>query len=42
MSGWILVLLLFGLNGLLGLMTGEIYLPNKKGAAEHYTALPPE
>ena len=30
-SGWILVILLFGVNALLGLITGEIYLPNKKG-----------
>jgi hypothetical protein len=30
-TGWILVLLLFGLSGLLGLATGEIYLPDKKG-----------
>ena len=28
---WILVILLFGVNALLGLITGEIYLPNKKG-----------
>ena len=31
LSGWILVILLFGVNALLGLITGEIYLPNKKG-----------
>ena len=30
-SVWILVILLFGVNALLGLITGEIYLPNKKG-----------
>src|ERR1043165_1078532 len=30
-TGWILVILLFGVNALLGLITGEIYLPNKKG-----------
>lgn len=30
-TGWILVLLLFGLSALLGLITGEIYLPDKKG-----------
>jgi hypothetical protein len=30
-SVWILVILLFGLNALLGLITGEIYLPDKKG-----------
>lgn len=31
-SGWILVILLFGVNALTGLITGEIYLPNKKGS----------
>jgi hypothetical protein len=30
-SGWILVILLFGVSALLGLITGEIYLPDKKG-----------
>jgi len=30
-SVWILVILLYGVNALLGLITGEIYLPNKKG-----------
>lgn len=30
-TGWILVILLFGVNALIGLITGEIYLPNKKG-----------
>ena len=30
-SVWILVILLFGVNALLGLITGEIYLPDKKG-----------
>src|SRR5215831_9596350 len=28
---WILVLLLYGLSALLGLFTGEIFLPSKKG-----------
>jgi hypothetical protein len=28
---WILVILLFGVNALLGLIIGEIYLPNKNG-----------
>ena len=31
MSAWILVLLLFEVSALLGLITGEIYLPDKKG-----------
>jgi hypothetical protein len=31
LTGWIAVLLLFGLSGLLGLVTGEIFLPDKKG-----------
>jgi hypothetical protein len=31
MSAWILVILLFGVSALLGLITGEIYLPDKKG-----------
>jgi|ERR1051326_1558350 hypothetical protein len=30
-SGWILVILLFGVSALLGLFTGEIFLPDKKG-----------
>jgi hypothetical protein len=30
-SAWILVLLLFGVSALLGLITGEIFLPDKKG-----------
>jgi hypothetical protein len=30
-SVWILVILLFGVSALLGLITGEIYLPDKKG-----------
>jgi hypothetical protein len=30
-TGWILVILLFCVNGLIGLITGEIFLPNKKG-----------
>ena len=30
-SVWILVILLFGVNALLGLFIGEIYLPDKKG-----------
>ncbi|HZT61432.1 MAG TPA: hypothetical protein VFA21_22690 [Pyrinomonadaceae bacterium] len=30
-SGWILVILLFGLSALVGLITGELYLPDKKG-----------
>jgi len=31
LSGWILVILLFGLSALIGLITGEIYLPSKRG-----------
>jgi hypothetical protein len=31
MSAWILVILLFEVSALLGLITGEIYLPDKKG-----------
>ena len=30
-SAWILVILLFGVSALLGLITGEMYLPDKKG-----------
>jgi hypothetical protein len=30
-SVWILVILLFGVSALLGLITGEIFLPDKKG-----------
>jgi hypothetical protein len=30
-SAWILVILLFGVSALLGLITGEIFLPDKKG-----------
>jgi len=30
-SVWILVLLLFGLSGFMGLITGELFLPDKKG-----------
>ena len=30
-SVWILVILLFGVSALLGLFTGEIFLPDKKG-----------
>ncbi len=30
-SAWILVILLFEVSALLGLITGEIYLPDKKG-----------
>ena len=31
LTGWILVILLFEVSALLGLITGEIYLPDKKG-----------
>jgi len=31
LSGWILVILLFEVSALLGLITGEIYLSDKKG-----------
>ena len=30
-SAWLLVILLFEVSALLGLITGEIYLPDKKG-----------
>ena len=30
-SGWILVILLFGVSALIGLISGEIYLPTKRG-----------
>jgi hypothetical protein len=31
LSGWILVILLFGLSAIIGLITGEIFLPDKRG-----------
>jgi len=31
LTGWILVILLFGLSAIVGLITGEIFLPDKRG-----------
>ena len=38
---WLLAVLLYGVNALLGLIVGELYLPSKKGVAGHCTASRP-
>ena len=37
-SVWLLAVLLYGVNALLGLIVGELYLPSKKGVAGRCTA----